>query len=543
MLKHSIDLLRGAWRYATGLRGFLRVDLTLEEATETLRRQLAEGQKSFLRVVELGIYANPRCPYRALLLHYGFEFEDVKALVMEHGIEGALARLYDAGVYVTLDEFKGRAPIVRPGLEIPVTAEDFDSPLLTPHFQGRTGASRGDGTRVHVDFDYIAGEGALTAASLVATGISKLPGVMYRADPPSPTGLRACLLQAASGHMPVRWFSPIHPRWNRQGLQGRALMLFTLIVSRLAGRPVPRPRHVKGADEIARYLADVVRQGRHVQMVCGQSEWVRICLAAEKAGLDISGTAFRGGGEPYTEGKAAVLERAGTVGYPSYAMHEVGTLAYPCGARIAPDDMHALTNRLAILQQTVRLKSGLEALALYHTTLLPTAPKLMLNVESGDYAVMEERDCGCLWQQLGFTTHIHHIRSYEKLTSEGVMFMGSMLHEVLEQRLPQRFGGGPLDYQLVEEEEGGLPKVGIVVSPRIGPIDDAEVMAAFVKAVGSTDWSRRMAETRQQAGTLRVIRREPYATSAGKILPLHVLGPVRVPEGPDAALATADSKQ
>jgi hypothetical protein len=343
--------------------------------------------------------------------------------------------------------------------------------------------------------------------------------------------------------MPEKWLSPTHPKWNRQGIQGRALMVFTLIVSRLAGRPVPRPRHVKDVREVAAYLADTVRNGRPVVLVCGQSEWVRISLAAEKAGLDISGTAFRGGGEPYTEGKAAVLARVGATGYPSYAMHEVGTVAYPCGAGIAPDDMHILHNRMAVLQRPVRLKAGLEAPALYHTTLLPTAPKLMLNVESGDYAVMEERDCGCLWQQLGFTTHVHHIRSYEKLTSEGVMFMGSMLHEVLEQRLPARFGGSPLDYQLVEEEEGGLPKVGIIVSPRIGPVDDAEVIETFLKAVGSSDWSRRMAETWQQAGTLRVLRRDPYATPAGKILPLHVLSPTpaAISEGP--VLSSAQPKQ
>ena len=58
--------------------------------------------------------------------------------------------------------------------------------------------------------------------------------------------------------------------------------------------------------------------------------------------------------------------------------------------------------------------------------------------------------------ELGFTTHLHTVRSYEKLTSGGVMFMGSMLHELLEETLPARFGGSPLDYQLVEEEEDGV---------------------------------------------------------------------------------------
>jgi hypothetical protein len=124
---------------------------------------------------------------------------------------------------------------------------------------------------------------------------------------------------------------------------------------------------------------------------------------------------------------------------------------------------------------------------------------------------------------VGLTTHVRNVRSYEKLTSNGVMFMGSMLHELLEETLPARFGGGPLDYQLVEEEEDGLPMVSIVVSPRVGDVADADVIEVFSESLGFADWSRRMVDTWREAGTLRVQRREPYLTAAGKILPLHVL--------------------
>jgi hypothetical protein len=186
--------------------------------------------------------------------------------------------------------------------------------------------------------------------------------------------------------------------------------------------------------------------------------------------------------------------------------------------------MHLLVDKLAVLARPRTLAPGLEVTGLTYTSLLTSASKLMLNVESGDYGVVEERNCGCLWQTLGFTTHLHHVRSYDKLTSEGVMFLGSMLYELLEQTLPARFGGSATDYQLVEAEEDGLTRVNLVVSPRVGQVDEHAVLEAFFESVGFADWSRRMADTWRSGGTLRVQRREPYATSVGKILPLYVLG-------------------
>jgi hypothetical protein len=103
------------------------------------------------------------------------------------------------------------------------------------------------------------------------------------------------------------------------------------------------------------------------------------------------------------------------------------------------------------------------------------------------------------------------------------MFMGSMLFELLEDTLPARFGGNPTDYQLVEDEDDGITRVSLLISPRLGPVDEGAVLEAFYEKVGFAAWSRRMADTWRHSGTLRVQRREPIATAVGKILPLHVL--------------------
>jgi hypothetical protein len=90
--------------------------------------------------------------------------------------------------------------------------------------------------------------------------------------------------------------------------------------------------------------------------------------------------------------------------------------------------------------------------------------------------------------------------------------------------LPARFGGAPTDYQLVEEEVDGLPKVSVVIRPRVGDVDDNEVVSTVLASLGSEPHNRLMAEVWRDGDTLSVVRREPYVTPAAKILPLHILG-------------------
>jgi hypothetical protein len=523
MLTHAFDLLTGGWRYTLGLRALLRETITAEEAIASVSDQLRRREENFLHVLEHGVYRQSRSPYLRLLRHAGFEFDQVKALVQECGLEGALSRLHDAGVYVTLDEFKGRAPVRRPGLEFPVTAGDFSNPLSASHFTGTTGGSRGDGTRIDIDFGLVAQDGENLLCGLEASGIANRPIYSWRPMPPSVYGLKLVFRLAHLGRTPAKWFAPNRPAWNRQGLESRALIALTLFAGRLFGRALPRPVYAPGPEDIVRALAEASNSGAPAVFYCTQSQAVRICLAAEQAGADIRGTVFLSSGEPFTEGKASVLERVGTKAAPQYGMSEAGIVCLPCGAASEPDDMHLMNHKLALLLRPRRLAPDLEVNGFTYTSLQTTSSTLMLNVESGDYGVVEDRDCGCLWAHLGFTTHVHHVRSYEKLTSEGVMFMGSVLYELLEETLPARFGGSPTDYQLVEEEEDGISRVSLIVSPRVGAADESALLDTFYDKLRFAEWIRRQADSWRENGTLRVQRREPYATKVGKILPLHVM--------------------
>ena len=77
------------------------------------------------------VFGRPLSPYRALLQHAGCELGDLERLVRDDGLEGALRTLLRRGVYLTVDELKGRRPVVRGQLTLSVGREDCWNPLVT----------------------------------------------------------------------------------------------------------------------------------------------------------------------------------------------------------------------------------------------------------------------------------------------------------------------------------------------------------------------------------------------------------------------------
>jgi hypothetical protein len=509
-------------RYARGLPRFLRHPLGQDEARARVKRRLEARAENFLAVVENAIFAQRTSPYRRLLEHAGVELGDLAALVRAEGVEGALERLHGAGVYVTVDEFKGRRPIVRGDLTLPTRAEDFDNPLVTRAFETRTGGSRGTPRRIGFDFAHLAGQAIYRSLFLQAFDVADKPGAVWRAAPPGSAGLGAVIGSAKVGRPVERWFSP-----SRVTDHARELLLtaYSVLGGRLARTRVAWPEFVPvdRAQIVARWLAAKKHEGIPALLNTTSSSGVRVCLAARDQGFDIAGTFFRFGGEPYTPGRAEVVARAGCRAVSNYSMTEIGRVGTACAAPNALDDLHLTIDQLGVIQRE-RALDGRSVSALVYTTLLSSAPKLMLNVESDDYGTLETRPCGCLLGELGLNVHVHGVRSYEKLTSEGMTFLGSDLIALVDEILPARFGGNPTDYQLVEEEVDGLPEVRIVVSPRVGELDEGDVVTVVLaKLEEGPRYRRMMAGVWRTGEMVRVVRREPYTTGAAKILPLHVL--------------------
>jgi hypothetical protein len=191
-------------RFVGGLRRFLRHRLDADECRRRIVHNLQEREASFLRLIGQGVFARRDSAYRKLFAHAGVSFEDVCDLVARRGLEQALATLFDAGVYLRLDEFKGRRPIRRGSLVLEVEPHDFDNPLSAKHFASQSGGSRGSGTRTYIDLDGLAHDAGYQHFELAAFGLRDRPLVLWCPPPPYSAAfnelLRAAKLGQAAGH-------------------------------------------------------------------------------------------------------------------------------------------------------------------------------------------------------------------------------------------------------------------------------------------------------------------------------------------------------
>ncbi len=507
------------------LKRFLHRRLTAEDARRAIAYRFRQRERSFLRLIRIAVFSNPRSPYLPLFDHCGIAAADVSRWIYADGLEATLSRLYDAGIYVTAEEFKGRRPIQRPGIVVTASHSDFDNPLVSPIYAVQTSGSSGSAMPIPSDLRLLEHEAAYLHHFLAGYDLRQRPVAAWRGVPPVSSGVKLLLRYAKLGLRIERWFAQ-----NRlQECGDTQFMGFTrelVQVSRSLGWWLPEPEYVHQDDAviIARWLADKRAAGTPPQLDTNASSGVRLCLAALESGLDISGTFFRLGGEPYTPAKADVIQRAGCRAVCHYSMAETGHLGMACTAPAQIDEVHLLTDRTAVLQRDlVEGADGPTRGGLVFTTLMPSFPKFMLNVESGDYGVLHRRKCGCPFDQLGFDLHLSDLRSYGKLTSEGLNYLRGDLVPLVEQVLPARFGGHATDYQLVEVERSGMPYVEVLASPLIGPIDEPALLQAVYEWLRQQRGEELMADFWQDAHTVHVVRRQPYATSSAKILPLHRL--------------------
>jgi hypothetical protein len=519
-----------ALRFLKGLGSFLGDRGSESRCREAMTGGLAGREHRLMTLVRRSIFEHEKSPYLALFRHAGLDAKAVDSLVRDRGVDSALATLHDAGVYVSLDEFKGRRSIRRGSLNLEVSAGDFDNPRIRGHYIAQTGGSRGTGTRLVIDLDAVAHEACYDRELLTMFDLWARPKVIWRPVPPAAAGLKAVLRLARLGCRWDRWFSqtPV-TRWATDW-RHTLFVHATTAASRLHGHPLPRPSHVPIAEAVtvARWLADCVTRGTPGYLNAPVSSAVRVSQAATAAGLDLSGTFIRVGGEPLSPAKAAVLREAGCDPRPQYAVSEVGRIGMPCGHPSADDDLHVMEDAVALIERNVTTRRDEPVKGLVLTTLSQHAPKVLFNVEIGDTATLSRRSCGCSWEALGYGLHVQAIRSYDKLTSEGMHFMGADLITLVDETLPNRFGGSATDYQFVEEEAGGLTRVVLVVHPRVGPVTEADVQRTVLQALGGSGRAGQlMVDVWRDAGTLCVRRREPYLTTSGKILTLHV----RTPDG------------
>jgi len=279
---------------------------------------------------------------------------------------------------------------------------------------------------------------------------------------------------------------------------------------------------------VVRSISEVAKKNNGCVVMTYPSSALRACKIAKENGMEFENVNFIMAGEPITESKKREIEEVGAKIIPCYGSMEAGVIGYGCQNPKETDDCHIMDYYIALIQYKRKVKNfGVEVDAFLITSFLPHAPKTLLNVEMGDFGVIEERKCGCGWEKLGLKRHIHTIRSFEKLTGEGMTILNTDLIRIVEDVLPERFGGSITDYQIVErEDKEGFTKLEILVSPDLGDIDEEKVLDTILselKIKGKDSGSAGLsAEMWEKAKTIRIKREYPKKTKVGKIFSFQV---------------------
>lgn len=514
-----LDKLRRLARLTREVRRFLRTPISLHRAIAVIQRRLATREERFLQIAEEAIYGHHRSPYFQLMRAAGCEYGDLKALVAKEGLEASLSRLVESGVYVTFDEFKGRKVAIRGSQHFRFAEEDFDNPCMSPHFEAQSGGTRSAGTPVKTGFPFMADLAVNTALAFDMQGLGGYDHVVWY------QGLAPVLLYAKLGRAPLAWFHPLRPLPPKV----RAVSYYLAALGPLLGSSLPKPTFLDLQDpgRMVSWLAERLKRGRSICVTVFASSAVRIAAAAQEKGTSLNGVCFITLGEPFTDAKRRIVEASGARALVRYAFTEAGIIGYGCGTPQLSDDIHFHSDAYGLIQRSRPVgDSRLSVDAFLFTSLLPSAPKILLNVESGDYGIIERRECGCGVGALGLQDHIAQIRSFEKLTGEGMTFVQTDLLRVIEEVLPVRFGGSSADYQVLEEEQqqNGILRLLLIVSPSVGPVDEEKVRRTFLEELArGGSISRFGAAMWDRAGTVQVRRQWPVVTKVGKVLPFHLL--------------------
>lgn len=511
-------------RMMLSIRQLLRQPV-LTDPIGVLRWNLEHREEHFLDLARRIVFSNPRQPYYELFRVAGCSAGDLAAEVGSNGLERTLEKLCAAGVYLSHDEFKGTTPLIRGGREIPCGPEALLNPLVRGGMVSSSSGSRSRGTRTRKSTEFQVYREVHHHLLWREFELAERTAVQVCPILPSATGLGNNLRRIRCGQKPAKWFAQ-SGHWRDEG-HYRLVTHCIVRSARLMGAALPLPDYLPENDfsPAARWIAEQKKAGHPCVMVGFVSPAVRVASAARDAGLDIAGTLFLVGGEALTDAKRAAIEAAGCEAYPRYVVSEVGSIGSACRRMRTGNSVHVRRDAVAVISRRRRAPlSDIEVNSLMFTNLLPFAARFLINAEMDDAGNLEPVACDCEFGRVGLNLRIADIYSYGKLTGQGITLMGGDIVRILEKALPQRFGGAPGDYQLVEYDGARQAQLELRISPRVAAGSPSgvrdfllgEIRGCYGGALASRLWTH--------SGGFEAVIAEPFATRSGKVLSLHLLG-------------------
>ena len=518
--RQGVPPLADWFRLAAGLGELLARPVTPAAASAGIRRRLDERETNFLHLAERAIYATPSSPLRALLLWAGCELGDLVSRVRSRGLEATLTELRDQGVYVGLEELKGRAPLSRRGLTIETREGDFDNPLVPRGLTGRTSGTRSTGTRVNYSWPFIAEEAENECLLYEIHRVRDAPLALWYPLRPGVAGVHNLLMSLKSGCSPERWFVHAPP-----SLQDRVITRFLAWSARRAGlrSPTIAVAGLDRADRVAAWMAEAAGGAKRAVLRTFASSAIRAVQTAREAGIDVTGSTIFVGGEPLSAPRHRFLTEAGVQALPRYVTTESGLVGASCGRGASHDEMHLYLDRLAVVSA-----DGDPPAPLLFTALLPTTPKLLLNTDLGDSARLARRPCACAFGLAGMDVQVSAVSPTAKLTGEGMSVLLTELDEVVG-RMVAELGGSPDHFQFRRmQEEAGLERLIIVLHPELGAASAQAFRDAVLDRLSALGPRCQLAvELWRAAGYLDVVREAPRVTAGAKTPRLVDATPLR----------------
>lgn len=509
------------------LRRFLRESSDLKKSRQSIQQRVEQREDNFLSVLKRAIYDNYNSPYRRIIQSARISFQDIQYSVSRSGIEETLRFLKKKGVYLTLDEIKGRKRTIRSGLDIRFKESDFNNPCISPAFYIQSGGTMngGTGTRTNISFAFLAQRAQHRHTMFDLFSLFEGPVFLWY---PTLGGVEmAILLECAKiGKPAAKFFYMVEDIAKNPTFTAKMAFHYLRYIGKTIGVSFPAPENISinEPSEIVKHIQSIMQKSVTLCIRTFVSSAVRIASIAKKNNISLNGVKFWVSGEPLTRGKAQEISDSGAECICQYSFGETGgTVAIGCGDPLFPDDVHLFSDLFAVIQHTIQSDySERNFEGFLFTTLSLQAPKILLNVENGDYGIVEQRKCTCMLGNLGLTTHIHSIRSFEKFNGEGITIFGCDFIHLIDNVLVPHYGGNSTDYQFIEEHDKNVSSTSLAISPEIGVVDENEVLHRIYKELAISQAYKTQLNLWCQSGTLKIKRIRPLRNRRGKIFPVRL---------------------
>jgi len=518
LLKYLKRAARTLKAYAE-FKKFMVEKIDFRYCKQAVSDRMAKRNVLFLDFLQKYIYSYNKSPYLRLLRYAGYDLSRVKKMVSNYGIEATLEKLYNDGIFFTTEEFRCEKPTIRYNRSFEFSVGDFDNPCIGSgrYCHTTTGATTSRGVKIKINAGHLLQKCIYECIMLQEHNCKEYPVILWYPAPPANTGFYPLRL-VKMGIVPYRRYSPV--KSASMSLRRRfSAKIYDIVM----GDELPRSCYLS-PQQAETIIEDIIKLRRKYYF-CSIHTWVglavNICSKAKDLGVKLDGVYFFVTGEHLSGARRKEIESSGAKVVISYYFTEAGIVGCKCKEDLHyPDCIHLFNDSLAVITHNKILQQdGIKVLALLFTNFHPHSPKIMFNTENGDYGSIVSSHCNCSLSRMGFNTLIYNIRSFEKITAIGMSLLKTDLIDIVEVKLPARFGGASCDYQIYcpREETNTL---SIIISPDVGNVDCNLVKEFFLSLL--KEKSIVAFNVWKNSDVVDILRKYPIRTGRGKLLSVYI---------------------